>query len=126
MSSDKNNRPVHAHNMLQRAESIRQRPNPEQLNDYATYTVTFGSCNIGALSQPKKTPQPECYVCAYAHYRKSCPLLRCPSCGQWGHNRIDCPSTPNVKPPLQAIFSSPGHLKRAEALLFASAEVNKS
>jgi len=109
--------------VLARAECIRK---GQLKHSTATYTVTYGSCNIGALSQPKKTPMPECYVCSYAHYRKCCPLLRCPFCGQWGHNRINCPSAPNVKPPLQPIFRSPGHLKRAEALLFTPAEVNKS
>jgi hypothetical protein len=103
--------------MLERAESIRE-ARPARKTNGATYTVTFGSCNIGALQQPKTPPSPECYVCSYAHYRKFCPLLRCPCCKMWGHSRINCPSKPAQRTSSCPFLPSPGQLKRAEALLF--------
>lgn len=106
--------------MQQRAELIRSQsqflatPIPSRR---AEYTVTFGSQNIGAPQQPRQYPCPECYLCSYAHFRKTCPLLRCTYCLTWGHGISNCPRKPLRQ--VQQSVPTERQLRRAEALLFS-------
>lgn len=62
----------------------------------ASYSITWGVHNIIPSVVPTYEMSAECYVCGYAHLRKMCPLLRCPVCGEWGHNRSSCKVAPEL------------------------------
>ncbi len=48
--------------------------------------------NLWDLSMSKlSSNNMQCYLCNYIHARKTCPLVKCNSCGIFGHSQQICP-----------------------------------
>jgi len=48
--------------------------------------------NLWDLSMSKfSSNNMQCFLCGYVHARKTCPLVKCNSCGIFGHSQQVCP-----------------------------------
>jgi hypothetical protein len=49
------------------------------------------STTVWHATTSQTTHEIECYNCLYPHPRRTCPLLKCKACGEFGHGRVICP-----------------------------------